>query len=99
MHIASGIADGRIAILVIAGLRRLSGVAIPVAAGVVDPVDGGGWGDAEPVGNDRGQWFGGEMGERGAAAGLCPDPMFGRRLPNRRGQRPPRVLGLGGARE
>ena len=36
--------------------------------------------DAEQVGEDRGGELGGEVGERGAAAGLGPDPEFAQAL-------------------
>jgi hypothetical protein len=48
--------------LVIAGSRDLGGVAVPVAARVVDPVDGGGGGDPEQVGKDSGGELSGEVG-------------------------------------
>ena len=41
--------------LVIAGLRELCGVAVPVTSGVVDPVDGGPGSDPEEVGEDGGR--------------------------------------------
>ena len=52
---------------------ELGGVAVPVAAGLVDPADGGGGGDLEQV-RDHGRWEGrGELGEGGATAGLGVD--------------------------
>src|SRR6266851_2319834 len=54
-------------VMMVAG--QLGRVAGPVASGLVHPVDGGGGGDAEQVGQDGGGQLGAEVGECGAAAG------------------------------
>ena len=52
---------------------QFRGVAGPVPAGLVDPVDGGGGGDVEQVGQDGGGQGPRELGERGASSGLGVD--------------------------
>ena len=49
------------------------GVVGPVASRVFDPVTGGGDGDAEDVGENRGGEFGGEVDESRAASGSGVD--------------------------
>ncbi len=51
------------------GVCELGGVSVPVAAGVVDPVNGGGGVDSQQVGEDGGWSLGGDVSEGGPAAG------------------------------
>ena len=62
--------------MVIGVLSELGGVAVPVAAGVVDPVDGCGGGDAEQVSKDRGGELGGEVSRTGELRGRGGTPIF-----------------------
>jgi hypothetical protein len=59
--------------LVIAGVGKFGGVAVPVASGLAYPADGGGGAQVDQLGEDGRGELGGEMDERGASAGLGGD--------------------------